>query len=165
MKFLSICVFGLIVSTSAFAEVSELSQAELRAAVAQERGISTRALVRGVENYTGGEVVDMRAFMDGTTLVYRILYVGTGGGIETILVDGATGREVTASSAVGQSIAQFISANPGGGNGNAFGRSSQGNSAANANAGRGNNNSGGNRRDSGRGNNGNSGGNGNGRNR
>jgi hypothetical protein len=155
-----------MVSSAAFAEVTELSQAELRAAVAEDRGLSTRALVRGVENFTGGEVVDIRAFMDGSNLVYRILYVGTGGEIETILVDGASGRVVTASSEVAQSIAAYVRVNPGVGKGNAFGLSNQGNGVgnANANAGRGNNNRGGNGRGGGNGN-GNSGGNGNGRNR
>jgi hypothetical protein len=168
MKLLSTTLLGLLVATSVFAQVSELSQAELRAAVAEERGIATRTLVRGVEHFTGGEVVDIRAFRDGSMLVYRILYVGTGGEIETILVDGATGRAVPETSAVGRTITQYVSANPGVGNGNAFGQSRHGSGAMNANAGAGNNTRGGNGRGGGNGNGnsgGNGGGNGNGRNR
>ena len=153
MKPLYIAIAGAFCSTFAFADVAELSQAQLRAAIAEDRAIPTRSLVSGVENFTGGEVVDIRAFIEGTDLIYRILYRGEDGAVEMILVDGQTGRAVGSASEAGQAIAEYVSANPG--QGNAFGRSGLGNGQNNGNNGRGNNNRGGNG-------NGNSGGNGNG---
>lgn len=121
MKPLVIAISAILFATSAVADVSELSQSELRAAVAADRAIPTRSLVAGVESFTGGQVVDIRAFLeDQQTLIYRILYRGPNGEVEMLLVDGGTGRQVASASDVGQAIAAYVGANPG--NGNAFGR-------------------------------------------
>ena len=146
MKPLIITIFGAFLATSAYADVQELSRSELRAAIAEERAIPTRSLVAGVENYTGGEVIDVRAFIDGTDLIYRILYRGDDDVVGTLLVDGKTGRAVGSASDVGQAIAEYVGANPGQGNafGLANGPNGVGNGRNNGNNGRGNNNSGGN---------------------
>ena len=159
MKPLVIAISAILLATSASADVTELSQSDLRAAIAADRAIPTRSLVSGVENFTGGEVLDIRAFIEGQeTFIYRILYRGPDGDVQMLLVDGGTGRQVASASSVGQSIAAFVGANPGNGqgNGNAFGRANRGNGLGN---GRNNGNNGGNN------NRGGGGGNGNGRDR
>lgn len=158
MKPFKLSIIGLLFATSVSADVNELSQAELRDAIADNRAIPTRSLVAGVERFTGGEVLDIRAFLDGAEVVYRILYRGEDGAVDTILVNGGNGRAVSADSDVALAIAGYVGANPGNGNGNAFGLSNQngvGNGRNNGNNGRGNDNRGGNG-------NGNGGGNGNG---
>ena len=148
MKSLIIAIVGILLASSAAADVSELSQAELRSAVAENRAIPSRSLVAGVENYTGGEVVDIRAFIEGTELIYRILYRGGDGAVGMLLIDGGTGRAVGSASEVGQAIAAYVGANPG--RGNAFGRNNNngnrngiGNGRNNSNNGSSNSNRGG----------------------
>lgn len=142
MKPLVIAISAILFATSAVADVSELSQSELRAAVAADLAIPTRSLVAGVESFTGGQVVDIRAFLeDQQTLIFRILYRGPNGEVEMLLVDGGTGRQVASASDVGQAIAAYVGANPG--KRNAFGRNGLGNGRNNGNNGR-NDNRGGN---------------------
>ena len=163
MKRYAFALMVALTTTSAQAEVRELSQAELRAAVAEERAIPTRNLVRGVEQFTGGDVLDIRAFLTDENVTYRILYRAESGAIDTIMVNGATGRQVNPNSIVGQTVLAVAGSNPGNGNGNAFG---VGNS--NGDNGVGNNNGSGNNRNgnrNGRGNGSGGNGNGNGRDR
>lgn len=149
MKPLVLAISAMLFAAPAVADVAELSQSELRAAVAADRAIATRSLVAGVESFTGGQVVDIRAFLeDQETLIYRILYRGPNGEVEMLLVDGGTGRQVASASDVGQAIAAYVGANPGNGNGNAFGHGNNrgnglGNGRNNGNNGRNDNRGGG----------------------
>lgn len=132
----------------AMADIKELSQAELRAAVAERGAISTRSLISGVEDFTGGSVLDIRAFDVDGVVTYRIVVSQDDGQVSTLMVDGATGRAVSATSAVGKQVVLLSAAtegtpqlsNNGNGRGNANGR---GNGRGNGNSG-GNGNGGGN---------------------
>ncbi|WP_439153821.1 PepSY domain-containing protein [Yoonia sp.] len=149
----------------AVAEIAEMSQAELRRAVAESGAISTRRLIAGVEDYTGGVVVDIRAFNVDGVVVYRIVVRQDDGQISTLMVDGNTGRAVSANSDSGKQITALSESSDGSpqlpdtANENASANaSSNANAGRNANAGnngRSNSNSGGSRGNSG----GNSGGN------
>jgi len=167
MKTGTLLLLTLLWANTATAEVRELSQADLRLAVAENRAIRTRSLIAGVERFTGGDILDIRAFADGDSVTYRVLYRDGNGAIATLMVDGDTGRAVNPNSEEGQSVLNFASANPpsntGFGigsiisslrssatntnNGNANQSGSPGNSSGNSNAGGnggGNSNAGGN---------------------
>lgn len=152
----------------ALAEIAELSQAELRRAVADSGAISTRRLIAGVEDYTGGTVVDIRAFDVDGVVIYRIIVRLDDGQVSALMVDGTTGRAVSADSDSGKQITALSASGTGSpqlpdtANENASANASSDASAGrNANAGdngRSNSNSGGSRGNSG-GSRGNSGGN------
>ncbi len=146
MKAGNLFLLALLWTSPAAAEVRELSQADLRLAVAEDRAIRTRTLIAGVEKFTGGDVLDIRAFARDAAVTYRILYRDKVGEIATLMVDGATGRAINPSSDEGQSVLNYTSTTP---PANAQG------GAANANAGQrafasghNNNNSGGNQSNS-----------------
>lgn len=130
----------LVLPGVAAAEIKELSQADLRKAVSERGTISTRRLIAGVEDYSGGRVVDIRAFDVEGTVTYRILIRQDTGQIGTLMVDGQTGRAVQADSDIGRQIAAVSAASEGtpqlSNNGNA---SDNANGRSNAN-GRGNSN-------------------------
>lgn len=158
----------------AAAELRELSQSDLRNAVANRQALPSRSVMSGVENYTGGTVLEIRAFEDSGVVTYRVLFRDTAGAVGAIMIDGASGRAVQPSSSTGQSISGYVSqhaASPGNGrsaaavtrsNGNnnrANGNSNRANGNANSDRGRSNGgtgrdrgNSGGNGNGSGRGN-------------
>lgn len=152
MRILSIAYVLATLPMTLAAEVSEMSQAELRSAISESRAIPTRSLIGGVENYTGGEVVDIRAFVSDGAVLYRILYRDTDSQIRSLLVDGASGRAVNPASGVGQEVVSYVNTNPG--NGLALGRQGGNNGQANS-RGRDNNNGRGNSGGSNRGGNGN----------
>ncbi len=78
------------------AQVRELSQAELRSAVAERTAFATRSVIKGVENFTGGSAIEVRAFNVDGTVIYRVLVRHEDGRLASIMVDGATGYEATA---------------------------------------------------------------------
>lgn len=169
-----ICILPAV----AQADVRELSQAELRNAVSRDQTIATRHLISGVESFTGGDVVEIRAFVADNKVTYRIMVRQPRGQLGLLMVDGATGLQVFDSSALGQEIEAYASRTPnpttqlssnssipgvvannaggnlnGNGNGNGRGGGNNGNGAGNSSSNNGN----------GGGNNGNGGGNGGGK--
>ena len=98
MKKFALFFVALLWANSAVADVSELSQADLRAAVAEDRAIQSRTLISSVERFTGGEVIDIRAFVLEGVVTYRILFRNAAGEIGTLMVDGSTGRAVNPNS-------------------------------------------------------------------
>jgi uncharacterized membrane protein YkoI len=149
------------------ADVRELSQSDLRQAVAERTAIGSLVLISNVEDVAGGEVVNIRAFEIDEAIVYRVLVRLDDGQLGAVTLDGASGQPLLPTSDLGTQIATFARATSqsavalsgdvsqgNSGNGNAGGN-------GNGNAGgNGNGNSGGNGNGNG---NGNSGGNGNGK--
>lgn len=124
-----------------------MSQAELRAAVAANGAIPTRRLISGVEDFTGGSVVEIRAFEVDGLVTYRIIVRHDNGQVGTIMVDASSGRQVSADSETGRQIALLATAssgtpqisNSGRGNNNNNGRgSSDGRGNGRDNSGNGN---------------------------
>ena len=132
----------------ASAQVSELSQAALRSAVANDSVIGTRALILGVEKYTGGDVVDVRAFNVDGKITYRVLITYEDGRLGSLLVDAMRGTEVASTSSVGRQVLAVAESS------SSQGANFSGGATSNS-GGNGNSNSGGN---SNNGSNGNSGG-------
>jgi uncharacterized membrane protein YgcG len=112
MKAGTLLLLTLLWANTVTAEVRELSQADLRLAVAENRAIRSIALIAGVERFTGGDILDIPAFAQCNAVTYRILYRDDAGAIATLMVDGDTGRAVNLSSDKGQSVLSFASANP-----------------------------------------------------
>lgn len=96
-----------------WAEIKEMSQAELRAAVADNEAIPTRRLISGVENFVGGNVVEIRAFEVDGQVTYRIIIRHDNGQVGRIIVDAGSGREMRAESEVGRQIASLATASSG----------------------------------------------------
>lgn len=92
--FLLLTSLALLPASASLADARELSQSELRAVVSVRDAIPTRRLISGVEDDTGGEVVEMRAFMFEENLTYRVLFRMEDGHLGAILVDGETGHAV-----------------------------------------------------------------------
>lgn len=116
MRRATTAVFLGLAPAVASAEVVEMTQAELRHAVEQDRAIPTRALIGRIEDFTGGQVVDIRAFLDGSEVVYRILYLDDGGALGTVLMDGSTGLPVAPDTRIGEAIGRFVETRPAQGN-------------------------------------------------
>lgn len=133
-----------------------MSQAELRRAVADQGAISTIRLISGVEDFTGGRVVDIRAFDVDAVVIYRIVVRHGDGKVSALMVDGFTGRAIDAQSAAGKQVGAISAASSGmaqlpgtansnarnNANANAGNRGNAGN-RNNSGGGRGNSNSGG----------------------
>jgi len=92
--FLLLTSLALLPASASLADARELSQSELRAVVSVRDAIPTRRLISGVEDHTGGEVVEVRAFMFEEMLTYRVLFRMEDGHLGAILVDGETGHAV-----------------------------------------------------------------------
>jgi hypothetical protein len=107
-----ILTVALLVAGQAMADLQELSQTELRNAVGESRAIRTHVLITGVERFTGGSVVDIRAFENNGAIIYRVLYRGDDKSIHTLMVDGETGRSVSPESDEGSAVLRFATANP-----------------------------------------------------
>jgi hypothetical protein len=112
MKAGTLLLLTLLWANTVTAEVRELSQADLRLAVAENRAIRSIALIAGVERFTGGDILDIRAFAQGNAVTYRILYRDEAGAIATLMVDGETGRAANPGSDEGRSVLSFANANP-----------------------------------------------------
>ena len=93
--------------SASHADVRELSQSELRAAIASDRAIASYRLINGVEDYTGGSVMDMRAFDVDGIVTYRILIREVDGGLGAIMIDANSGRVVMPSTQVGRTVSDY----------------------------------------------------------
>lgn len=141
---IKVLAFGLLsIPGFASAEIEELSQAELRSAVAGGGMISTRQLIAGVENFTGGNVVDIRAFGADSSVIYRVIVHNDDGQVSTLIVNGVTGHAISEASQLGRQIAQAAAANRGNSQIGNAGRSASARGRGNANN-NGNGNRGGN---------------------
>ncbi len=157
--------------SASFADIQELSQTELRSVVASSDVIATSRLINGVERYTGGQVVEVRAFLVDGILAYRALVRQPDGQLGTIMVDGSTGHAITPTSRAGRQVTELsrtpsavTTAKESNGNGRntSSGLLNRGNSGNSNGGGNGNGNNGngnGNGGGSGSGSNGNGGGN------
>ncbi|MGJ8622852.1 MAG: PepSY domain-containing protein [Yoonia sp.] len=173
MRFLVVLVSAVTFAAQAHADARELSQHELRAAVSEGRAVRTQALITGVERYTGGEALEVRAFLEDQGVIYRVLYRTESGSVATLMVDASTGRSVSPSSTRGQSVESYAASHPEGGGGvaqiptsasqseSASSNNLQGNNG-NSNSGNGGGNSGNGNSGNGNGNGGGNSGNGNG---
>lgn len=145
MKIFAIFALSICAASAAMADMREMSQAELRGEVAANRAISTRNLIVGVENFTGGEVVEIRAFANDGIVIYRILFQKDDGSVDSVIVDGVSGTSVSPNSTVGQQVSSLASASSAAGtvsiNANNQGRST---GVGNRNNGNRNNGNGGN---------------------
>ncbi|PUB17295.1 hypothetical protein [Yoonia sediminilitoris] len=97
---------------AADADDRELSQRELRTAVASNSAIETRRLISGVEDYTGGDVVEIRAFLIDSVVTYSVLVRHKDGHIGSVMIDGQTGRAVTPDSQAGQQVRSLVASAP-----------------------------------------------------
>ncbi|WP_131802269.1 hypothetical protein [Yoonia tamlensis] len=157
MKILATLV--CLAPVAAHAQIVELSQSDLRAAIANDSVIPTRQMIAGVENFTGGDVMDVRVFLVDGTITYRILVSYGDGQLGSILVDGVRGTQIAQSSNIGSQVMaaaasgrnpNSVNANNGnngnngnGNNGNGNGNSGNGNNGnGNGNSGNGNNGNG-----------------------
>ena len=94
LVFLLLTSLALLPAFASLADARELSQSELRAVVSARDAIPTRRLISGVEDHTGGDVVEVRAFMFEETLTYRVMFRMGDGHLAAILVDGETGHAI-----------------------------------------------------------------------
>lgn len=130
----------------AWADAVELNQSELRAAVADRGAISTRRLIAGVEDFTSGDVVDIRAFEVDGVVTYRIVVQLDNGQVSILMVDATTGRAVSVESDVGRQVASVAAESNGNPqftnnrNANANGRRNRNGDRGNNGRGRGSNN-------------------------
>ncbi|MFG5384771.1 hypothetical protein [Yoonia sp. R2-816] len=154
--------------SASFADIQELSQTELRSVVASSDVIATSRLINGVERYTGGQVVEVRAFLVDGILAYRALVRQPDGQLGTIMVDGSTGHAITPTSRAGRQVTELsrtpsavTTAKESNGNGRntSSGLLNRGNSNGGGNGNGNNGNGNGNGGGSGSGSNGNGGGN------
>ena len=133
---LCIATLSLSLTGPVNAETRELTQSELRSAVASGKMISFKGVIKGVAKMTGGQPVDARAFESGG-VYYRVLVKKDTGRIVGIIVDAESGAVVSNKSEVGiqiSAIATSVSASitnmgkgvglgKGSGNGNSGGNS------------------------------------------
>ena len=71
-------------------EARELSQDEIRSAVASANSLSPRRILDTVSKRVAGEIVDVRMF-DANGLCYRVLLVLPTGKLASVVVDAVTG--------------------------------------------------------------------------
>lgn len=100
-------IAALIVPHIGHADVRELTSAQLRTAIADDRAIASYRLIEGVERYTGGTVVDVRVFDVGGDVTYRILVRNDQSGLDAILVEGNSGQVIMPSTNVAQQVSAF----------------------------------------------------------
>lgn len=91
----------------ALADVRELTRADLRQAIADDQAIASHRLIKGVEDYTGGSVVNVRAFELDGAVTYRILVKQDDGALGAIMLEGDSGRVVMPSTEVGISVSAY----------------------------------------------------------
>lgn len=100
----------LCLATASDADVKELTQTELRQSVNTQETISLTVLIQEIEQRTGAEVVEIRAFgLDGFIL-YRALVQCVGGSLDAIMIDGADGSAVSSQSIMWQRVSAYIGA-------------------------------------------------------
>ena len=144
-----LAVLLCLAPTVSSAQVRELSQAELRRAVAERVAYETQSLIRGVERFTGGIVIEVRAFGVDGSVIYRVLVRHDNGRLVPIMVNGATGYEVSSSTPAGREVMTVAASTNSTGavrvsSGSNSGNSNSGNSNSGNSGGYGNSNSGGN---------------------
>jgi hypothetical protein len=145
-------------------DARELSQVEIRKAVASAHSLSPRRILDTVGKRVAGEIVDVRVF-DADGLCYRVLLVLPSGKLASVVVDAVTGNLLAGNAPRASSITLAARSNPSRKGKIRRKKTTKNTSAANTNSsdngsggGGGNSNSGGSRG----GNSGNSGGGGNG---
>ncbi|WP_342077203.1 hypothetical protein [Yoonia sp. SS1-5] len=107
LRFFSLAAF--MVPTIGSADVREMSQSDLRHAVSTLGAISTSRLVDGVENFSGGRVVEVRGFDVDGALTYRVLVRHDDGHLGALLVDGVSGHAVAPDTSVGRRVSSAAS--------------------------------------------------------
>lgn len=97
------CVlFGAPVPASA--ELHALSQAELRAAVSEERALAAKSIIGKLPGLEKQDVLDLRVFEVADALVYRIVHRGEGDHVSSTMINAMTGEEITPNSLLGRAI-------------------------------------------------------------
>lgn len=108
---LKLTAFGAIAASSLFfgtqtaAEIHELSRAELRSAVQSDRAIGTRRMIAGIEDFTQGDVMEVRAYLVDNIVMYRAMYRDADGTMRSLIVDATNGHAVSENSVHGSQVA------------------------------------------------------------
>jgi len=106
-----IAFFSVFFATQSAAEIHEMSSAELRLAVLDDRAIGTRRLIAGIENFTQGDVMEVRAFLVDNVVMYRAMYRGSDGTVRSLIVDATNGHAVSENSSHGAQVASLARQN------------------------------------------------------
>lgn len=77
------------------ANVHELTHGELRDAVISQDVVETVQLIAQIEELTGGEVVEIRAFKFDQIVTFRVIVRQADGYVRPVIVDGRTGDALT----------------------------------------------------------------------
>lgn len=96
----------------AHADIQELTNAELRHAISDDRAIASYHLIASAQDHIGGAVLDVRAFEIRGTVVYRILVQQDDGALCAVMLDGTSGEIIAPSTQIGRKVADFAKGVP-----------------------------------------------------
>ena len=91
------------VAWPAFADVKEVSQSDLRDAVATSRALPFASLLDDVTDRMGGKLIEVRAFED-ERIYYRVLVIDRNGRVFSAVLDATNGNFISINSQQAQAV-------------------------------------------------------------